>query len=85
MGRCWVGLALLWLATGAFGETLRIGFGSHKPPYVFEGEPRLNPLCQSGLRATPTSAGRSSSALLPYSRVEPPWPQPSPPIQPLTA
>ncbi|MGQ7959070.1 substrate-binding periplasmic protein [Pseudomonas sp. SP16.1] len=40
MGRCWVGLALLWLATGAFGETLRIGFGSHKPPYVFEGEPR---------------------------------------------
>lgn len=40
MGRCWVGLALLWFAAGAFGETLRIGFGTHKPPYVFEGEPR---------------------------------------------
>ena len=40
MGRCWVGLALLCFATGTFGETLRIGFGTHKPPYVFEGEPR---------------------------------------------
>ena len=31
---------LLWLAAGACGETLRVGFGTHKPPYVFEGEPR---------------------------------------------
>jgi polar amino acid transport system substrate-binding protein len=40
MDRCWLGLLLLCLAAGAFGETLRIGFGTHKPPYVFEGEPR---------------------------------------------
>lgn len=40
MYRCWVGVLLLWLAAGACGETLRVGFGTHKPPYVFEGEPR---------------------------------------------
>lgn len=37
--RLWVCLLLLF-APLVQGETLRIGFGTHKPPYVFEGEAR---------------------------------------------
>ncbi|WP_068825649.1 substrate-binding periplasmic protein [Pseudomonas sp. BMS12] len=37
--RAWPLLCLL-LAPVAMAETLRIGFGTHKPPYVFEGENR---------------------------------------------
>ena len=37
--RVWPLLCLL-LAPVATAETLRIGFGTHKPPYVFENEPR---------------------------------------------
>lgn len=40
MSRWWVGLAVLCLGGTALADTLRIGFGLHKPPYVFEGEPR---------------------------------------------
>lgn len=37
--RVWPWLMLL-LAPAALAEPLRIGFGTHKPPYVFEGEAR---------------------------------------------
>ncbi|MBB2496587.1 substrate-binding periplasmic protein [Aquipseudomonas ullengensis] len=37
--RVWLGLSLL-LALDAAAETLRIGFGTDKPPYVFENEAR---------------------------------------------
>ena len=37
--RAWLWLVLL-LAPVACAESLRIGFGTHKPPYVFEGEHR---------------------------------------------
>lgn len=37
--RAWPLLFLL-LTPVALADTLRIGFGTHKPPYVFEGEPR---------------------------------------------
>lgn len=40
MYRCWIAVLALLLAAQACGETLRVGFGTHKPPYVFEGEPR---------------------------------------------
>ncbi|MDH1261892.1 transporter substrate-binding domain-containing protein [Pseudomonas sp. GD03944] len=35
----WIGVVVLCLASLTAGaETLRIGFGTHKPPYIFEGE-----------------------------------------------
>ena len=37
-GLWWI--ALLWFVTSAQAERLNVGFGTHKPPYVFEGEPR---------------------------------------------
>jgi polar amino acid transport system substrate-binding protein len=37
--RAWPWLFLL-LAPSVLAESLRIGFGTHKPPYVFEGEAR---------------------------------------------
>lgn len=37
--RLWWG-ALLWLSTWVQAETLHVGFGTDKPPYVYEGEPR---------------------------------------------
>jgi polar amino acid transport system substrate-binding protein len=37
--RAWPWLFLL-LAPNVMAESLRIGFGTHKPPYVFEGESR---------------------------------------------
>src|SRR5690606_38204483 len=37
--RVWPWL-LAMLASAALAEPLRIGFGTHKPPYVFEGENR---------------------------------------------
>ncbi|WAJ39258.1 transporter substrate-binding domain-containing protein [Pseudomonas sp. GOM7] len=40
MGSGWWWVGLLWLASLAQAETLHVGFGTHKPPYVFEGEPR---------------------------------------------
>lgn len=37
--RIWLlGVGLLWLAVEALAEPLRMGFGTHKPPYVFEGQ-----------------------------------------------
>ena len=37
--RLWPLLLVLWVPA-AMAQTLRIGFGTHKPPYVFENEPR---------------------------------------------
>lgn len=34
------GIGLLWFSTLAVADTLRLGFGTHKPPYIFEGEAR---------------------------------------------
>lgn len=34
------GVGLFWLSLLAVAEPLRLGFGTHKPPYVFEGEAR---------------------------------------------
>lgn len=34
------GVGLFWLSLLAAAEPLRLGFGTHKPPYVFEGEAR---------------------------------------------
>lgn len=34
------GVGLLWFCLLATAEPIRLGFGTHKPPYVFEGEPR---------------------------------------------
>lgn len=39
LGRCWL-WGLLLLASSGMAEPLRIGFGTHKPPYVFENEAR---------------------------------------------
>jgi polar amino acid transport system substrate-binding protein len=37
----WVwGIGLFWLSFVALAEPLRLGFGTNKPPYVFEGEAR---------------------------------------------
>lgn len=36
----WWAIGLLLLATQATANELRIGFGTHKPPYIFEGEQR---------------------------------------------
>ncbi|MET1079039.1 MAG: transporter substrate-binding domain-containing protein [Pseudomonas sp.] len=37
----WVAVLVLWgVATGLVAEPLRVGFGTHKPPYLFEGEAR---------------------------------------------
>lgn len=37
----WIGVVVLCLVSlTAAAETLRIGFGTHKPPYIFEGEAR---------------------------------------------
>lgn len=40
MFRWWAIVLLACQAATAAAETLHVGFGSHKPPYVFEGEPR---------------------------------------------
>lgn len=32
------GMGLFWLSLLAAADTLRLGFGTHKPPYIFEGE-----------------------------------------------
>ncbi len=40
MFRWWLGLILACLSTAAVAEVLHVGFGTHKPPYVYEGEPR---------------------------------------------
>ena len=37
--RCWL-WGLMLLASGVMAEPLRIGFGTHKPPYIFENEAR---------------------------------------------
>lgn len=36
----WLGLLALLAATGVSADALRIGFGTHKPPYIFENEQR---------------------------------------------
>ncbi len=40
MLRGWLGLVVACLSTTVAAEVLHVGFGTHKPPYVFEGEPR---------------------------------------------
>lgn len=40
MHKGWLGVLLPWLATMVPAQELRVGFGTNKPPYVFEGEPR---------------------------------------------
>ncbi|MFV9682268.1 substrate-binding periplasmic protein [Pseudomonas sp. NY15367] len=40
MVRWWLGLTLACLSATAAAQALHVGFGTHKPPYVFEGEPR---------------------------------------------
>jgi len=40
MFRWWLGGVLTCLTVTAAAEVLHVGFGTHKPPYVFEGEPR---------------------------------------------
>ena len=40
MVRAWLGCMLVCLSATAAAEVLHVGFGTHKPPYVFEGEPR---------------------------------------------
>ena len=40
MFRWWLGLTLACLSATAAAQALHVGFGTHKPPYVFEGEPR---------------------------------------------
>ncbi|VXC57753.1 Polar amino acid transport system substrate-binding protein [Pseudomonas sp. 8Z] len=40
MYRWWWGVLLSLWALAASAEQLNVGFGSNKPPYVFEGEPR---------------------------------------------
>ena len=36
----WWAIGLLLVAINATAEELRIGFGTHKPPYIFQGEQR---------------------------------------------
>lgn len=33
-------LGMLWLSMVACADPFRVGFGTHKPPYIFEGQPR---------------------------------------------
>lgn len=33
-------LGMLWLSMAASADPFRVGFGTHKPPYIFEGQPR---------------------------------------------
>lgn len=40
MFRWWLGCMVACLSSTAVAEVLHVGFGTHKPPYVFEGEPR---------------------------------------------
>jgi polar amino acid transport system substrate-binding protein len=40
MFRAWVVLMLACLSATAAAQVLHVGFGTHKPPYVFEGQPR---------------------------------------------
>lgn len=40
MVRWWLGVMLTCLSATVAAEVLHVGFGTHKPPYVFEGEPR---------------------------------------------
>lgn len=40
MFRWWLGCMVACLSATAVAEVLHVGFGTHKPPYVFEGEPR---------------------------------------------
>ena len=40
MYRRWLGVMLACLSATVAAEVLHVGFGTHKPPYVFEGEPR---------------------------------------------
>jgi polar amino acid transport system substrate-binding protein len=40
MHKWWLGALLPWLATMVPAQELRVGFGTNKPPYVFEGELR---------------------------------------------
>jgi polar amino acid transport system substrate-binding protein len=40
MFRWWLGLMLACQSATAAAEVLHVGFGTHKPPYVYEGEPR---------------------------------------------
>jgi polar amino acid transport system substrate-binding protein len=35
-----LGVVLLWFSFSAMAEPLRLGIGTHKPPYVFQGEAR---------------------------------------------
>jgi len=40
MLRWWLGVMLACLSLTVAAELLHVGFGTHKPPYVYEGEPR---------------------------------------------
>lgn len=40
MGKWFIGIVLAGVTLLAQGETLRFGFGTEKPPYVFEAEQR---------------------------------------------
>jgi polar amino acid transport system substrate-binding protein len=40
MHKWWLAALLPWLATVVHAQALHVGFGTNKPPYVFEGEPR---------------------------------------------
>nr|WP_241519863.1 transporter substrate-binding domain-containing protein [Pseudomonas toyotomiensis] len=40
MLRWWLGVMLACLSPTVAAELLHVGFGTHKPPYVYEGEPR---------------------------------------------
>lgn len=40
MYKWFLGGGLAWLASMAYAQELHIGFGTNKPPYIFEGEPR---------------------------------------------
>jgi polar amino acid transport system substrate-binding protein len=40
MRAVWAMMVLVWQSPLVLAETLRIGFGTHKPPYIFEGEAR---------------------------------------------
>lgn len=40
MRAAWTAVVLGWVSLAAIAEPLRVGLGTHKPPYIFEGEER---------------------------------------------
>ena len=75
MGRSFCAIVLLLLGTSAWSDPLRLGFGSGKPPYVFDVSGKPDPASANGLEFDIVAAAAKAAGfdvdpyLAPQSRV----------------